>query len=55
MIDNERLRKQILLEELTEGELLRIKGLLKEVNFKKGESLFCEGYIPDSVRQDRDL
>lgn len=43
MIDNERLRKQILLEELTEGELLRIKGLLKEVNFKKGESLFCEG------------
>lgn len=43
MKSNEILREQILFENLSEEELLRIKGLLKEVTFKKGDSIFAVG------------
>lgn len=43
MKSNEILRKQILFENLSEEELQKIKGLLKEVTFKKGDSIFAVG------------
>lgn len=43
MESNDVLREQILFENLSEEELQRIKGLLKEVTFKKGDSIFSIG------------
>lgn len=37
------LREQILFENLSEKELNRIKVLLKEISFRKGDSIFREG------------
>lgn len=43
MKSNDILREQILFENLSEEELQKIKGLLKKVMFKKGDSIFAEG------------
>lgn len=37
------LREQILFENLNDEELLRIRRLLKEITFKKGDSIFSAG------------